>query len=133
MLGDFAFGGAEQVESYVKRLRGRIAFIKGNHDSGLLQWAKRNNIYVPDSLTIKTLGEQFYLSHYAHRVWDRSHYGVIHLFGHSHGNLEDHNLSMDVGMDCNNFHLFLADDIIAKMGPIRERLIQEGKIFVSRK
>ena len=27
------------------------------------------------------------LCHYAMRVWDRSHYGSWHLYGHSHGNL----------------------------------------------
>lgn len=130
VLGDFAFGGADKIESYIKQLRGRISFVKGNHDSGLLQWAKRNKIYIPESLTIKAFGEQFFVSHYAHRVWDRSHYGVIHLFGHSHGGLEDHNLSMDVGTDCNNFYPFAAEVIIEKMRPIRERLIAEGKIFV---
>lgn len=39
--------------------------------------------------------------HYALRVWDRSHYGAWHLFGHSHGSMPDepHSLSLDVGVD----------------------------------
>jgi len=133
VLGDFAFGNGDKVAGYIKRLKGQITFIRGNHDKGLLQWAKNSNIHVPDTLIARACDELFFLSHYAHRVWDRSHYGVIHLFGHSHGGLTDHGLSMDVGVDCNNFVPVQAGFIIEKMRPIRERLIQEGKIFVSRR
>lgn len=45
-----------------------------------------------------------FLSHYAHRVWNKSHHGRIHLYGHSHDSLDKHpnqpwGKSMDVGMD----------------------------------
>lgn len=43
------------------------------------------------------------LFHYAMRVWNKSHHGSIHLYGHSHDSLdkdgEYNGLSMDVGMD----------------------------------
>jgi len=133
VLGDFAWGNSDKVAAYIKRLKGKIVFIRGNHDSGLLQWAKKEGIFIPDTRSIKVCGESLFLSHYAHRVWDRSHYGTIHLFGHSHGGLADHGLSMDVGVDCNNFAPVQAEFIIEKMRPIRERLIQEGKIFASRR
>ena len=32
-------------------------------------------------------------------MWNGSHKGVIHLYGHSHGSIEDFNKSMDVGID----------------------------------
>ncbi len=48
-----------------------------------------------------------YLSHYAHAVWNKSHKGVWHLYGHSHGNFEAWReahmpaaLALDVGVDC---------------------------------
>jgi calcineurin-like phosphoesterase family protein len=51
-----------------------------------------------------------YLSHYAHVVWQASHKGVYHLYGHSHGNLEAWRerampsaLSMDAGVDTHDF------------------------------
>jgi len=44
------------------------------------------------------------LCHYAMRTWDRSHYGSYHLYGHSHGKLERHGWSMDVGVDCFDFY-----------------------------
>jgi calcineurin-like phosphoesterase family protein len=40
------------------------------------------------------------MSHYAHRVWPHHHKGSIHLYGHSHSNLDDDwGKSMDVGVD----------------------------------
>lgn len=43
---------------------------------------------------------KLFLSHYAHRVWDKSHHGVIHLYGHSHNSIDNnYGKSMDVGMD----------------------------------
>ena len=48
-----------------------------------------------------TIGKhKFFLSHFAHRVWDKSHHGVIHLYGHSHASIDDNwGKSMDVGVD----------------------------------
>lgn len=67
--------------------------------------------------------QKFFLSHYAHRVWDKSHKGVIHLYGHSHATLEDQpwGKSMDVGID-NAYRLFgeyrpfSLDEIVKLMG-----------------
>ena len=40
------------------------------------------------------------MSHYAHRVWNKSHHGVMHLYGHSHASIaDDWGKSMDVGVD----------------------------------
>jgi calcineurin-like phosphoesterase family protein len=45
------------------------------------------------------------LCHYAMRVWPRSHHGVTHLYGHSHGCLPPVPgvPSFDVGVDCWNY------------------------------
>ena len=39
------------------------------------------------------------LCHYAMRVWPRSHYGVLQLYGHSYGSLPGDSQSCDVGVD----------------------------------
>ena len=56
---------------------------------------------VQDVLTIKHNKYIFFLSHYAHRIWLGSHRGHVHLFGHSHGGLDDKpwGKSMDCGID----------------------------------
>jgi calcineurin-like phosphoesterase family protein len=56
-------------------------------------------------------GQDIFLSHYAHRVWNRAHYGVIHLYGHSHSSLPDMNKSGDAGVDNWNFFPVSYDQI----------------------
>ena len=51
------------------------------------------------------------LCHYAMSKWDRSHHGSWHLYGHSHGVFENGGLSMDVGVDCNDFRPFSLEDV----------------------
>jgi calcineurin-like phosphoesterase family protein len=63
----------------------------------------------------KKYPETIILCHYAMRVWDRSHYGSMHLYGHSHGHLPDYGKSMDVGVDCHNYYPISVDHV-------RERL-----------
>jgi hypothetical protein len=50
---------------------------------------------------VEVNGQPIWLSHYAHRVWLRAHYGAWHLYGHSHHSLPDdpHARSLDVGVD----------------------------------
>lgn len=47
--------------------------------------------------------QEIIMSHYAFRVWNRSHHGSIHLYGHSHDSLDrdgtEWGKSMDVGID----------------------------------
>ena len=54
--------------------------------------------------TITIEGHTLFLSHYAHRVWNKSHKGRIHLYGHSHDTLPEYGMSMDVGFDA-AYHL----------------------------
>lgn len=46
-------------------------------------------------------GLPLFMSHYAHRIWNGSHKGFFHLYGHSHDTLEyeQWGRSMDVGVD----------------------------------
>lgn len=71
----------------------------------------------------------FILSHYAMRVWNRSHHGSIMLYGHSHGTLDEltpnianptwigdqyfikNYRTMDVGVDTNNLYPYHLDQI----------------------
>lgn len=101
-LGDVAFHN--DPAPFLKRLNGNIFVILGNHDS-----AKYLDQCVEDGIIVgwahakykKWQGHRFYLSHYAHRVWRNSHKGSFHLYGHSHGDLEEEEWgrSMDVGVD----------------------------------
>lgn len=99
-LGDFAF--CREPERIFDRLNGRIHLIQGNHDSKkALAHCKFE--WIKDVYMLKAGKHEFWLSHYAHLRWPKSHHGVFHLFGHSHGSLVGFGRSMDVGVDCHNY------------------------------
>lgn len=128
-LGDFSFAGTQRTLEVMVRLNGIKYWVTGNHDkeqskkpeiSALFRWIKPYHLLkVRDPFSPHAwVGKQrIVLFHYALRVWDRSHYGTWHLYGHSHGNLfDDPNArSMDVGVDPNKFYPISYDEVKEKM------------------
>lgn len=101
-LGDFGFKNQKVLFGIKGRLNGVIFPVRGNHDknSDLEQFSKASDlqeIYIDNKCIV--------LCHYSMNVWNKSHHGSWHLFGHSHGSLPDNpnSLSFDVGVDCHNF------------------------------
>ena len=109
-LGDVTFIG--EPELFISRLRGQHFLVKGNHDHRKLRKNPFPFGWIKDVHTAKWEDQRFFLSHYSHRVWPRSHYGVYHLYGHSHGTLPGFGRSMDVGVDTNNFYPYSAEQIV---------------------
>lgn len=99
-LGDFAFGGHRNIPSYRHSLQcNTIHFFRGNHDKHIDEYEDLfTSIQDTGNYSDKD-GHNFFMSHYAHRVWLGSHKGYIHLYGHSHDTISDHGKSMDVGVD----------------------------------
>lgn len=52
------------------------------------------------------------MSHFSMKVWNKSHKGSIHLYGHSHGSLPGIGKSMDIGVDTNNLFPYHLDEIL---------------------
>lgn len=113
ILGDICFGDIGSIISHLGKLNGRcIRILWGNHDRALrrkyytVEQAFNGRIlFCGDSKEIKVGEQRITLNHYAMRVWNKSHRGAWHLYGHSHGTLPDdpNSLSFDVGVDCHNF------------------------------
>jgi calcineurin-like phosphoesterase family protein len=103
MTGDFAFSNITNVKSILRRLNGKKHLVLGNHDKQI----RNHSELVTDGLLESiqdyrevNVGKQsIVLFHYGMRVWNKSHHGSWHLYGHSHGSLPPHGLSMDVGVD----------------------------------
>jgi calcineurin-like phosphoesterase family protein len=100
-LGDWSFGGKENIKRFRERIPCENIYVTlGNHDPHLFKY---RDLF--ESIHAiwegKILDRYFFLHHYAQRVWNHSHKGSIHLYGHSHGTLPDdpNNQSMDVGWD----------------------------------
>ena len=110
-LGDFVFKSKDRAIDIRNRLNGaQFYFIEGNHDSVAHQ-IRATFAWYDAVKMVDVNGQKIWLSHYAHRVWDRSHHGVWHLYGHSHHNLPDdpNALSCDVGVDATAVRLSRPD------------------------
>jgi len=84
VLGDFAFTGRD-AEEHLKRLKGRIRMLRGNHDN----WLTNKNCFryvdwVQDYHELKVNKQLYVLSHYPIHSWNKRHYGSVHLYGHTH-------------------------------------------------
>ncbi len=104
-LGDFCLGSVDDFDSYFNKLNGKIILIEGNHDRNALKYKNRFYEYHTGYIEVNVEGWPIVLSHYAMKVWNNSHHGAFHLYGHSHGTLPDdiESLSFDVGVDCHNY------------------------------
>lgn len=104
-LGDFAFLPYKNLKQIARRLNGIKHFIMGNHDKEILK--NKNDLIssetfssIQDYLELKHNNKHIVLFHFGCRVWNKSHHGSIHLYGHSHGALPSYGKSVDVGVDC---------------------------------
>jgi calcineurin-like phosphoesterase family protein len=127
-LGDWSFGGYPKIWEARQQIKCKnIILIYGNHDHNI----ENNKSIIDDTDTISYAQDLFLqtayykeltldgimicMSHYAMRVWNKSHHGSINLHGHSHDTLPYMNiegqvnqpgqtplplaLQMDVGVD----------------------------------
>jgi calcineurin-like phosphoesterase family protein len=126
-LGDFLFGRTDRLIVVLRRLNfKKLYFIWGNHDSTMKDFKSILSLYpdLKDRIVflgglaeITVDGQDIILCHYALRVWNGSHHGSWHLYGHSHGSLPDdpHSLSFDVGVDCHKLMPLSFDEVKAIM------------------
>ena len=93
--------------------------IRGNHESAAnscesaFEWVKDYHELILEDKEAYQGKRLIVLSHYAMRVWNSSHHGSWHLYGHTHGELEDlpNSLSFDVGVDCHDFYPISYDEV----------------------
>jgi len=110
-MGDFAMPGKHDLARKCRAYRDRINcqhvnIVWGNHDRRLEIRALFEDAYDLVKVAVEGQKAKIVLCHYALAVWDESHRGAWHLYGHSHGMVEDWmnaNLSdrksLDVGVD----------------------------------
>jgi calcineurin-like phosphoesterase family protein len=84
ILGDFCMGNPLKYLSQIKCRK--LHFVLGSHDKQM--WAHKDMfIEFKDKIITSINGITVVMTHCAHLVWEKSHYGSVHAFGHSHGNL----------------------------------------------
>lgn len=110
-LGDFCLAGRQDPIGNVKKFISqincqRIILITGNHDPIYSNGIAKKEFAelfaeVYNQIELKLNHQRMTLNHYAMKVWNKSHHGAWHLYGHSHYSLPDdpNALSIDVGVD----------------------------------
>ena len=114
-LGDFAFCKSNRALEIRNRLNGQIFLIEGNHDRRMSRALRESFVWVRQREEIKVNDQKIVLSHYAMRVWNRSHRGSWQLYGHSHDSLPPIGLQMDVGVDSHNYAPISFEEVRAVM------------------
>lgn len=121
-LGDVAFNYASHAP-YIQELNGNHFLIKGNHERSrdikkLLRDGKPY-AWIKDIYLVKK-PQLIWLSHYPHLSWPQSHYGCIHLHGHSHGNLRwRFGKMLDVGLDGHDYYPWSEEEILDYMADVK--------------
>jgi calcineurin-like phosphoesterase family protein len=134
ILGDFAW---RDHAKYLNRLNGKKILITGSHDRMSLD-ALRLFKEVHEAGAMLNFGNQrlFWCSHTCCRIWERGHYLIGHLFGHSHGRLETYNMSVDVGVDSGRvgarYRPLPIEDIVVWMSRREAMMRETGRIVEER-
>lgn len=123
--GDFSFGGKDKVKKFAQALNGEIHLITGNHDHMIRKTEELRSFFasVSEVKRLKVGDSQFVLSHAPYAEWVDCHKGVIHLHGHTHGNIQNLKYQqkykiMDIGVDArldDTMALWHIDEVLHKM------------------
>jgi calcineurin-like phosphoesterase family protein len=131
-LGDVSWHGSKRTAEILFALNGRIHLIRGNHDKVIDKPGVKErfeSIKDLDLLTVQVAGKKQHivLCHYAMRIWNHSHHGAWHLYGHSHCGLDPHGMSFDVGICCHGYRPLSLDEVVEKMKQRAEEI--ERKVY----
>jgi calcineurin-like phosphoesterase family protein len=128
-LGDFAFGrdaSESRIIQHLQRMTGNLHFLWGNHDKlikavakaqpHLFTWHSQDFGHTSPIVEYDEQGVKLVLCHYAMTSWHGSHKGVGHLYGHTHGTLDEGtSLRFDIGVDSWGFRPVHLDDVLSKL------------------
>jgi len=106
-LGDVVFANRPEIISkLVSRLNGNLVLIHGSHDN-LKLW---KNIPIEFKIpllnlrlrkTVHGIDQYITACHCKMAIWEKKHYGAVHIYGHSHNTAPEelYDLSVDIGVD----------------------------------
>jgi calcineurin-like phosphoesterase family protein len=104
-LGDMCLHKApREAIAWTRQLNGKIRLLILIREGLVEPVAPEHELKVEDP-DADSGSQMIMLSHYAHRVWNKSHHGSWHLFGHSHGSLPDDPASRSFDVGCMLFDM----------------------------
>lgn len=119
-LGDFAFGGRDNVISARKNIKCiNLIHINGNHDIAISKDSELQKLFtwVGDYTELKYEHLFFCLFHYPLATWNGKNYGCIMIHGHCHTTVNKFNNGriMDVALESNNMKPYNMSEIVKIM------------------
>lgn len=127
ILGDFCFGDTKTTNMFLDKINCKnIYLIKGNHDGFLKDYSntKVNFKWVKQYYELKYNNYTFIMFHYPILVWNKKHYGSIHLYGHCHISEKGRQIPVDymknsfnVNCEFHNYMPINLNDIISLHDP----------------
>ena len=121
--GDLFWQTMSEIDALkiLDRLHGRHALLWGNHDDLIIKSPTLRDILYPQHVAeIRFNKHKLYVHHYAQRVWDGSHKGHWHVFGHSHQELPPFGKSFDIGVEGHNYEPWSLEEIESKMSKLEQ-------------
>lgn len=128
LLGDVTMKSSADVIPFLKKvICQHIHFVQGNHDPDSFMHNPDNFF---DSVSqIKTINfnseenpnVHIVGCHYPILRWDRKDKGSIHLHGHDHNEYEDEGLSIDVGLDAQNYYPISLRQVLERVELIKSK------------
>ncbi len=110
-LGDFTLGNGLFAKDIFQQLNGTIRVLgyPWHHDARWINLPQSSNdgqVQIEQPMVVLEHMVKSHnwwlpvvLCHYSFETWDRSHYGSVHLHGHTHGRLQRIHNRLDVGVD----------------------------------
>ena len=121
----------ELMKTFLNVLNGKKELVIGSHDKMPRKYLDCfSGVYMIKNFRYKN--RDFVCIHCCPRVWEKSHYGSICLFAHSHGRLKTHNLSFDVGVDVpeNRYSPISMDEILERVSLREAQMERAGRIRI---
>lgn len=112
-VGDLSFAkDPMRVVEMIKPLRCKLYWIPGNHDGHLLDCEELTSRFewiqhlaeitvIEEEHNKPSVRQDITLCHYSMEVWNKSHHGAYHLYGHSHGSLPETMTRRSFDVGCN--------------------------------
>lgn len=135
VLGDLMLGDKSNIE-FIKRLKGRIHIVLGNHDTPTREAMYKelpNVVEVAWAIKLDYRKYHFYMSHFptltGNLEKEHLHQMTLNLYGHTHQNTnfyEDRPYCFHVGVDSHDGYPILLDTVIIQM----KNKVDECKSFL---
>lgn len=120
IVGDLIYR-SDDPEHYLKRLKGRLHLVCGNHDCMIKDNPRLHDYFVEvrDYLVVKDNHHRLVLFHYPLLEWDGFYHGTWHLFGHIHNHdsltqrrVQELPKALNCGVDVTNFKPLTFDELV---------------------